>query len=352
MSDSWNTIFQNCWYVGNNFNCILYGVELVLYFTTVKFVLDRRSRCKRANLNAGASVGEDRKFWVVLSLSTGLLCMITIYLFAQNFFGQEMWIIHEGYTGGSGQYYADHAAVWYQTMGSASSVVMNWMSDAYFIHRVYVVWNGRTRVIVVPCILYAGTVVLGILTCYFSGRPGGNFFVGIAPRIAMAYSAVGIAMNFMCTVLICGRIAYASRGFSNIVNGGTVLDDLNTSGSSSNQIVHKAALMIVESMLPYTLFGAAYVIALGLISPVSILFLSLYVMFTCVSPQMIMLRVVMGHEWRDERTCTADQSSSLKFGGFTKSQVDTGVFRETIALPDLERQADAPGSLYNTHSCS
>ena len=77
-------------------------------------------------------------YWLVFALSTGLLCMITIYLFAQNFFGQEMWIIHEGYPGGSGQYYADHAAVWYQTMGSASSVVMNWMSDAYFVRGIHI----------------------------------------------------------------------------------------------------------------------------------------------------------------------------------------------------------------------
>ena len=165
MPASWNDIFQNCWYVGNNFNCILYGmcsafynipparltrdyahfalpcagVELVLYFTTVKLVLDRRTRHKRADLNDVTSE-QERKCRVVLSLSTGLLCMITIYLFAQNFFGQEMWIIHEGYSGGSGQYYADHAAVWYQTMGSASSVVMNWMSDAYF---VCIIQTGR-----------------------------------------------------------------------------------------------------------------------------------------------------------------------------------------------------------------
>ena len=59
--------------------------------------------------------------------------MITIYLIAQNFFGEEMWIIHEGYPGGSGQYYADNAAVWYQTFGSASSVVMNVMSDAFLV---------------------------------------------------------------------------------------------------------------------------------------------------------------------------------------------------------------------------
>ena len=31
------------------------------------------------------------------------------------------------------KYYADNAAVWYQTMGSAASVVLNWMSDAFLV---------------------------------------------------------------------------------------------------------------------------------------------------------------------------------------------------------------------------
>ena len=69
----------------------------------------------------------------LLVLSTGLMVMITIYVIAQNFFGEEMWVINEGYPGGSGQYYADHAAVWYQTLGSASSVVLCLMSDAFLV---------------------------------------------------------------------------------------------------------------------------------------------------------------------------------------------------------------------------
>ncbi len=53
------------------------GVELVLYFFTMKLVADTTTN--RTNN------------WVIPFLSTArLLCMITIYLFAQNFFGQEM----------------------------------------------------------------------------------------------------------------------------------------------------------------------------------------------------------------------------------------------------------------------
>ena len=112
--------------------------------------------------------------------------------------------------------------------------------------------------------------VLGILTCYYSGRPGGDFFVGIAPRIALAYSAVGITMNVTCSLFICGLIISQAR------RSAKAIDRVDDGPSVFNNVVS----MIVEAMLPYTVFGVAYVTLLGLNSPVAILFLSLYIMFT------------------------------------------------------------------------
>ena len=51
-------------------------------------------------------------------------------------------------------------------------------------------------------------------------------------------------------------------------------------GSAAARAFTGAVSMVIESMLPYTLFGIAYVATLGANSPVTILFLSLYVMFT------------------------------------------------------------------------
>ena len=102
----------------------------MMYAETV--LLIQNARKGPHDPHSSANAHDHRLF---LLLSTGLLCLITVYLFAQNFFGEEMWIINEGYSGGSQQYYANHAAVWYQTMGSASSIVMNWMSDGYLVSR-------------------------------------------------------------------------------------------------------------------------------------------------------------------------------------------------------------------------
>ena len=94
----------------------------MFYLMSARIILkDRRAKHR-----------EQSDKWLLM-LNTGFVIMITIYLIAQNFFGDEMWIINEGYQGGSGQYYADHAAVWYQTMGSAASVILCLISDAFLV---------------------------------------------------------------------------------------------------------------------------------------------------------------------------------------------------------------------------
>ena len=127
-----------------------------------------------------------------------------------------------------------------------------------------VYYNPEPQTLTFP----GGLTALGIMTCYFSGRPGADFFVGIAPHVALAYSTVVIATNVLCTTLISARILWI-RGKNHPAGIGSVTTRTELTAS-----------MVVESMLPYTLFGVAYVATLGANSPVSILFLSLYVMFT------------------------------------------------------------------------
>ena len=81
-------------------------------------------------IQRGRSRAKDGLFF---ALSTFLLVMITIFLIVQAIFGEEMWIVNEGYPGGSAQYFADHSAVWYQTFGSAAGVAINAVSDAVLV---------------------------------------------------------------------------------------------------------------------------------------------------------------------------------------------------------------------------
>ena len=109
---------------------------------------------------------------------------------------------------------------------------------------------------------------LGIATCYISGKPGADFFLNLSADIALAYTSVVIGLNFICTTLICSRILWVAKSME------------KTLGREISKTYTGAASIVIESMLPYTLFGIAYVATLGTNHPTSILFLALYVMAT------------------------------------------------------------------------
>ncbi|KAH9914378.1 uncharacterized protein BXZ73DRAFT_54977 [Epithele typhae] len=316
----YNTVFQNGWYIGNNLNAILYGIYLSLYYLTIRFTLNGR---RRPHKNGRS----DRLFIV---LSTFLLTMITAWLIVQAIFGQEMWVVNENYPGGTAQYFQDHAAVWYETFGSAASVAINAATDAFLVYRLYVVWGLSKWIIVIPSLFYVASVVLGIVTCVVSGLPNANFFAGLASEIALAYSGVSMGLNVFCTVLICARIFWISRRMK------------ATLGHGVSRTYTGAASIVVESMLPYTVFAVAYLVTLGLESPLAIFFLTPYVMFSVLSPQMIMLRVLMGRGLSAETTMGTATGTALRYGGVTGASGTTaqdtdGTDHTAINLSNLSK---------------
>jgi len=283
-----NSLLQNSYYIGTYFNGILYGVELVLYFQTMQKL--RRMKKPRTRPDA---------FFMIFS--TALLVLITIYMSTEAVFGEEMWIVNADYPGGADAYFADHVAVWYQTMGTASSVILNLLTDGLLIYRCLVVWNNY-YVLVFPCFLWVASLGLGVAELYASGTPSGDFFTGLAEDIGVAYYSTSIGLNVVVTSLICGRVLR-----------------LNMAMRTDPRLKHSARYagtipIIVESALPYTLFGIAFLVSYGIGSSTSILWLSFYVMFTCISPQMIVLRVVDGNAWTMEQRATASGHVMHTFG--------------------------------------
>jgi len=282
MSDAF---FQNSYYVSVNIGCILYGVELMLYFTTMKRLYKNKHHGRLSY-----------KFFMFFS--TAALILITIYQSTESYFGQEMWIINANYPGGQAAYMATYANVWYQTMGTASTVVLSAMADGLLIYRCFVLW-GDYRVIAVPCLLWLASLTLGILDVYTSGVPDSDYFSGNAQKFGLAYMSVAIGTNMTVTSIICSRILY----FARYVNGGL--------GRTASRPYTGTVAIIVESALPFSLAGIASLVAYGLNSGISVVFLGIYTLFMCISPQMLILRVCSGEAWT--RETTEESLSAMSF---------------------------------------
>ncbi|KAH9940190.1 uncharacterized protein BXZ73DRAFT_88845 [Epithele typhae] len=264
-------VFQHYTYIANNLSSVLYGVYLSLYYLTIRFAIDDYRR-------TGAQYGHSHRLFV--GISTTLLIMITLWIV-------EMWVVNKNYPGGAGQYYLDYASAWYFVTPSAVSMVLaNAIADAFLLYRLTVIWSAHKVVVaVVPSLLYTGR--LGVVTCVLSAIPRSDFFAGPATNVGLAYVGMSLGVNVYCTVLICARMWW----FSRVVRPAL--------GRRTSHKYLGAASIIIESMLPYTVFTIAYLVALGLESPLVVVFLAPHALFSVLSPQMVMLRVLMGRALTD-----------------------------------------------------
>ncbi|EMD31797.1 hypothetical protein CERSUDRAFT_77882 [Gelatoporia subvermispora B] len=300
------SLFQHSYYICVNFNAILYGVELVLYYLTMKRLLVRHGR-----------TGPKPERFPIFSkwYSTASLLLITIYMSTEAVFGEEMWIVNDLFPGGADAWFNINAAVWYQTMGTAAFVVLNFMTDAFMasLWRCFETWKNvevisPIAIISIPTILYTATWGLGIFELWASGSPGANILEGKARKAGLAYFSTTICLNIIVTALICGRLLF---------NAKRTYQDSSMRGDASKYT--GATHIIIESALPYTMAGIAYLVSTGLNSGISILMGALYGMFACISPQLVILRMRIRHE-------------SHESGRTTRS---TPIARSTITLPDL-----------------
>ncbi|CDO73851.1 hypothetical protein BN946_scf185016.g8 [Trametes cinnabarina] len=280
-----SAVFQHGYYIGNNFNTIIYGVELTVYILTIQAIRRRRQATSTDKL--------------LIAFSTAILLLNTIFVATESVFGEEMWIVNADYPGGSSAYIEDFASVWYQTFGTAASIVLNLFSDALMIYRCYIVW-GDLRVVLFPVVLYLATFSLGIAQLVASGKPHSNYFAGLAQKLGTAYTSSIISLEIILTSLICGRILYVAHKLGR--------------GSAHARTYTSYAAITIESALPCTLLGIAYLVPFARGDDISIFFLSIYVMSTCLAPQMIILRMVSGHAWTLKTTETITTASTTEEG--------------------------------------
>ncbi|KAL4079946.1 hypothetical protein V8B97DRAFT_1864092 [Scleroderma yunnanense] len=246
------------------------GVQLVLYFRTMQLLLTPRERRKPSS-----------RFYMFFS--TAMCVLITIWIVTQVALGDQMWVAHWNYPDGPQAYFEIYASAWYQILGSTALLVLQLMTDGLMIYRCYSIWSNY-RVIVLPCVLWLATLVVGILFEWATALPRSNFFFGRCAHIALCYYALITALNILVTAMIC----YRSVSLGKIVK--------SQLGPAYASMYFNVVTVVVESLLPFTILGIIFLITLGIGSPIATTLQSVYLMFICISPQLLILRVILQRE--------------------------------------------------------
>ncbi|KAG9309623.1 hypothetical protein JVU11DRAFT_10285 [Chiua virens] len=306
-------LFQNSFYIGISLENILYGIELFLYFKTMWILLTSRSARDTSNA-----------FYAMFS--SVMLFLVTIWVASQALFGEKMWILDVSYPGGPEKYYKKYISAWYMDCGTTAVILLQLMTDGLMIHRCLIIWDSY-RIIVIPSILWLGCLGLGILVDWTTSSRGGDFFSGFGAQLGFAYYTVAVVLNTTLTCLICYRI---------LRQGKIVQKQL---GHEYASLYFSVVTLFVESVFPYTVSGIAFLVSLGMGSSTSVAFISVYFLMMCVSPQMLILRVIMGRAMDDQMI---RQPSSIKFS----SGADTGTITQTFGTIEANVHLQTLSNVY------
>ncbi|EMD31944.1 hypothetical protein CERSUDRAFT_162401 [Gelatoporia subvermispora B] len=289
------SILENAYYVTNYLSGIMYGIELSLFYVTVHSVYTMPKLQRR----------KSDKVFVLYSIA--LLFLLTVDIATNAFWGQQMWITFRDQPGGIPAFIAHEESVWYETWGTAASIALIFLGDGLLIFRCYIIWGSSLLVILLPCLTYLANIVLGILVLIEAGAPGGTIFSGKAINFGIPFYSIAIGLNILLTALICGRLLYISNWVR------------ETLGNDAAKLYTGVLAITIESAIPYSLCGMMFLIPYVRGSQSSIGFAQIWGKFTCLSPQLIVFRVVTRRAWSN-RAMTQDPSAiTFSSGGLASN---------------------------------
>jgi len=300
----------NSFYIGLNIENILYGVELTLYFQTMRTLLSNRGIHKKSNL-----------FYALFS--TAMVLLITVWIATRATFGQNMWILESSFPGGPCAYGNANIVVWYMDLATTAVIVLQLMTDALMIYRCWIIWDSYC-VVVAPIILWVATLTLGVLVVYITSSLGTDYFTGVDARLSLAYWSISVFLNVSLTSLICYRL---------VRHGRRVREHL---GNAYSSLYFTVVAVIVESVLPYMLSGVTFLVTLGVGSTMLTTLVCIYFLMMCISPQMLILRVVMGKACNSD-TFNQPSGSTIKFNPGSEDTIGPQCFENSGVGVDLRK---------------
>ncbi|KAK0484356.1 hypothetical protein EDD18DRAFT_708626 [Armillaria luteobubalina] len=309
-------------YVGITLDAILYGVEIVIFFQSVYYLV--------------YSTVERRVKFLYTAYGTVLFILVTISVVANGYFGQLVWLEHRDFPGGSGAYFLANVSLWLNTFGTAADAAADVLGDALLLYRCYIICGARRSLIYAPLIIWMASTVMAIITNVISGLPDSNVFKGKAATCGISWVVLTVSFNVVVTTMICARIFLFQRYIRK-----------NVDAETAKMYTGIIALMI-ESALPFTVLGIIFIATYVRGSPAEWTMAPTWGSFVIISPQLIILRVATGRAWTKAtitnvtRSFEAARRTNTTMGLESTTMITEGssVTTNSISLVCMSKQED------------
>ncbi|CAE6509554.1 unnamed protein product [Rhizoctonia solani] len=179
----------------------LWGIFFVLYSTCVYVLVHKRA--------------PQTIQWIPLFTASLLFLLATFHLALQLRKVHEGLVLRVNEPGGSDAYFMDIGR-WLNVTADAVYATMILVGDSVVIHRCFLIWGNRIRVILVPIILVLCTAVSGYAAVWLFTKlpPHGTALEGPIAKCATTTFLLSLVTNILTTGLISYRILATARKVS------------------------------------------------------------------------------------------------------------------------------------------
>ncbi|KAF7313900.1 Rtt106 domain-containing protein [Mycena chlorophos] len=172
-------------------------------------------------------------------------------------------------------------------------VLANAIADAVVIHRCYIIWGGNWKIVVVPLLAYACTLVGGLFEILPLSASGSRI------ALSVAYSGV-VGTNVLASTLTAGRIWFLSRRL------GRFLPEVDY------QPYARLSAIVLESGLMYPLVLLVTLVIFLCAAPTTAVLVPMAIAYQLVgiAPTLMIVRVGLGVSIDEQRSNVLESSQS------------------------------------------
>ncbi|KIK36888.1 hypothetical protein CY34DRAFT_489634 [Suillus luteus UH-Slu-Lm8-n1] len=258
-------------YIGITISTVIYGGNLFLYVYSTYMLMTSSKPMQR------------RLFYACFG---GLLFLLLTVSSASNAaFGELMWIERRNNPGGPPAFFAANLAAWYNAFGTAADCASNILTDGLLLYRCYIIWGSSLRVIIIPAIIYLGSISMAVMMVIESAMPMSDLWQGLAAQFGISWVALTVSFNVIVTALITFRLLLFHHRVQFVLT------------NVQRNVYTGTVAILVESTLPFTVLGIVYLATYIQNAPSAIAVGIVWGTFVVLTPQLIILRVATGIAW-------------------------------------------------------
>jgi len=285
-------------FAGILIGAILYGVVIVLFFHCMGALIDPVNR-KRRGIK-----------WGLVSYTLVMFAFVTIFT-AMNLNLQSISYIDNREYPGSGDVLPPGPLGYQWFMYSNVLTIVpnlmfllnNWMADGLLLYRCYVIYSMNIWVIAFPCVMYLGSVAMGVMFIYQTSQPNSSIWNSIAVNFGLPYFSISIALNVLLTLMIVVRLVLHSRNIRSAM--GTPV--------GVNGLYKAIVTMLIESSALYAVNSLLFIGPWGAGSHAADIFLPILAETQVIAPFLIIQRVA-NQSALTSTTIASRSTASLNIG--------------------------------------